>query len=164
MLNSPLLQTFVCDERYQLCEGHIFVPFWGSVLPVAMTMDVNAKQPHVRSIEILEAIVSYKGNFRDHFIQAVFEYYTNEIYGTFDQYDQDWNDITHLVAPQINEPNEIWPLLSEPKMNIKIIASYESKYKVHFGMSFECLWDQEHGCGVLCQDWDIWVGQAGDVW
>jgi len=117
MLNNSLLKNFTYVEDEQRYWGNIYVPFWGSEIHIAIYADAN-KQPDPRGVEMLQAIVSYGGNFQEPFIQAAFVYCTEEIYGAFTASDGAGNDITHTIAPLVTEPSQIWPMLSEPEINI----------------------------------------------
>ncbi len=152
MTDDSLLQNFICDEYYQWCKGEIFVPFWGSMLPVTLNLDLDTNQADAGGVEMLRAIVAYDGDFRTPFINAAFEYYTNRIHGSFVQYDCAGNNITHLVAPHITEPDQIWPMLKEPSL---VIHSYKPKGTVEFSIRFKCQWDEEHGFGARYVDWEL---------
>ncbi len=102
---------------------------------------------------MLRSIVAYTGDIRTPFIEAVFDYYTEEVYGSFDQFDQWGNHITHLVAPEITESSQIWPMLKPLYLTIR--SSRYDKGDVNFGIAFKCQWDDEHGLGARFVDWKL---------
>jgi hypothetical protein len=158
MTNDPLLEGFDCsgDEQNQWCQGEMFVPFWGSTLTVWV-------ETSAIGIEMLREIIAYKGDLRTPFIQAVFDYYTKDIYGSYIRYDEERNDITHLFAPHVTEPDQLWPMLRPLSLTVR---SDRSEEKVNFSLAFKCSWDwdEECGLGVRYVDWQIaFWGRYNDV-
>ena len=83
----------------------------------------------------------------------IFENYQQDIYGAMAGGD--------VVTPPVANPPDIWSLLSEPGVAI----SEDPEPDHYFAVSFECVWDQEHGLSILFNDSGdpIDIGGQGDL-
>ena len=79
----------------------------------------------------------------------IFNAYQTEIYGSMAGGDR--------VTPPIATASEIWTLLSEPG----IAVSEEPRPDHYFCVSFECVWDPEHGLSILFDDSGVPIDLGG---
>jgi hypothetical protein len=131
-------------------HGYAFIPFWGSVLEVGLRPedeDLSARQ-----ISTLRAVLGYPRDLRPTFERALFEYYQSDVDGSYCEYDENGNPVPGSGPPKLNRPADVWPLIDEPV--IYIHGFFRTPSSIEFELSLNCLWDPEHGLGVLYRDWE----------
>jgi len=138
---------------------HAYVPFLGLEAEISAIKKGDATGPGINDIETVGKILAYCGDLRTPLIEATYSYYQSEIYGSFQSFDNEGNDITETVAPPLTEPAQIWPMLSKPEIHTWIYSQRDTD--IRFAVAFECPWDKEHGFSALIEDWQI--TEVGDV-
>lgn len=156
---DALRRKFTWDSRFDAWDGRIDLPWWGETFEVNVDLQFSEDKSGHAAFARLQKIIAYEGDLKSRFADAVFEMYTEHIYGSFEASDSDGNDITEQVAPKIHTTGEIWPLL-KPPYRLYLNASKDSP--VEFGMSMGAIFD-DHGVGARIKDWQVArVGPASE--
>jgi len=129
--------------------GVAFVPCWGRELEVSIDPDEEDISP--RQLAILRAVLSYPQDLRSEFERELFAYYQADVDGTYCSYDEHAQPIPGSGPPKLMKPADVWGLIDDPVVCIPWIFGTETA--IEFELSFNCVWDREHGLGVLYRDW-----------
>lgn len=148
-LNSINFDTFTFDKYFW--EGNHAIPWLAADVEIMIDGDAGRIPDEQRSI--LAFIHDLPISTREKLQQYIYDEYQAEIYGAYSGGDD--------VTPPISTPNEIWALVSEPGVTVFDIAVPER----YFVISFECVWDPEHGLSILFNDQGnpVDIGGQGDV-
>ena len=157
-----ICSRFHYDEECMFWCAQLDVPCWGPDLPVWIEAD-DEKLPTEQQLKMVATILAYRDSIRPEFEKRVFDWYCEEVYGSFVVYDDAGNDITESYAPRLKESGEIWGLIDE--LSCLMIPELDGEDQcVRFTLGMECRWDPEHGLGVALRDWQIVeIGGEGDV-
>jgi hypothetical protein len=104
--------------------------------------------------DIIEFVCNSPLETRSTLENCLFAEYQPRIYGSFMGGDE--------VTPPVKRPVEIWDLIREP--GVSIPPEDRIAPDCYFVVSFECVWDPEHGLSILFNDRGepIDVGGQGD--
>ena len=133
---------------------------WGNkALQVQLSVEEGEK-PETHQLSDLMALIDFTVDLRPRFEEIVFKYYASNVYGCFDDWDEEGNDISEQSAPPLNSPSDLWPLLGDPTFHL--VGWIRKPASVTIELSFEnCRWDFEHGFGAVFEDWQ--VTELGDA-
>ena len=147
-LESFNFNAFTFDKYFW--EGKHDIPWLSPDVDIIIDGDPE-RIPDEQRI-ILAFVHDRPADTRDKLQRYVYDEYQNEIYGAYSGGDD--------VTPPISEPHSIWTLVSEPGVAISEIA----EPKRYFVVSFECVWDPEHGLSILFNDQGdpVDIGGQGD--
>jgi hypothetical protein len=155
--------TLKWDSQFEWWTGRTFVPWWGDTFAVTLCPGPDGGAD--KQIAILQDVVAQDGDVRTRFVNAVFRWYIEkEIHGSFECFtvdgpclDANGKNLAETLAPQLSQPDDIWPLIKPPfQLIIEDAPEGVSKFRINV----ECTWDEEHGLGVDFENWKIvYVGQ-----
>lgn len=147
-LDSINFDEFTFDKYFW--EGKHAIPWLASDVEIVIEGDPSRIPDDQRSI--LAFVHDLPDSTRKTLQQYIYDEYQSEIYGAYSGGDD--------VTPPISKPADIWGLVSEPGVAISDIAEPER----HFVVSFECVWDPEHGLSILFNDRGepVDIGGQGD--
>jgi hypothetical protein len=129
-------------------SGTAFVPCWGSELDIHLTCHDGVLE--ARQADTVRALLGHTEDLRPGFERALFEYYQEDVDGTYCAYGPDGRPVPGSGPPKLTEPSQVWPLIDGPEVYIKWF--FRTPSAVEFELSFNCEWDREHGLGVLYHD------------
>ena len=126
-------------DRY-LYIGNAYLPWLGSDVEVIVdTTEDPIPQLHS---DILRFVFALPPKTKSELEQFLFERYQNEIYGSMMGGDD--------VTPPIGSADGIWDLLSAP--GVSTPPDHRIASDCHFAITFECVWDPEHGLSIVYDD------------
>jgi len=136
---EPIEIDFESFEAYSqgLYIRDLNVPWLGGKVQIMIGTDEKAIPE--RQKEIIRFACQQPLSAKDILERRLYKEYKSEIYGSFSGGDK--------VTPRISSPREIWKLISAP--GIKTPYEHWIKDSHYFVVTFECVWDPEHGLAVL---------------
>ena len=146
-----LLQGYHHDGDFW--SGLAFVPFWDRELRI--WFDTYDPAPTLRQLRILREVLSYRGKLREPFIQALYKFYQENVFGQTGRYHADGILRPNEGVPTISKPDELWQLIPGDELIIDSWHEPGHESAIEFKLRFACSWDEEHGLGVKYRDWMI---------
>jgi hypothetical protein len=130
-------------------DGTAFVPFWGRDLEVSIDPDDNSITR--RQQMVLRAVLRHSEGLRPEFERALFRYYQADVAGSYCAYDERGRSVPGPGPPALTEPSQVWGLIDDPVVCIP--GYFRTRSAIEFSLAFNCVWDREHGLGVLYRNW-----------
>lgn len=144
-------------------QGWAAISFWGQQnlwVCIERREDVDISP---RQIEVLRTILKSKDDLRPSFEAALFEYYKAEVEDCYSTYDPTTQmEVPDSGPPTLSKSSQIWTLINEPE--VWIDWHFETPSALEFKLTFNCVWDEEHGLGIRFYDWKPVVIGGWDVW
>ena len=148
--NSPDLSFLRWDKYFWIGKSDVF--WLGQDIWFNVHVDKDKRPPSQAQKELVHKVILFPRNKREELEQFIFDQYQNDIYGSIDP-------ITW--TPKLNRSSEIWSLLSQSGLTFP--ADSGSGQHHRFVATFKCAWDDEHGLGVLYEDFiPTKLGGTGD--
>jgi hypothetical protein len=147
---DPVLGKLISDGSFWNVLDEFQFDFLPSNLKVweiiiALDDDENEKPPTKKQQELFSRVLTLDSGFQLALEKAVFGYY-NRMLG---QYRKAYGKKADQLAPILQEPSEIWDLLSDPH----IMVNYPDEGVCSLEVLFNSSWDTEHGLSIaICED------------
>jgi hypothetical protein len=132
--NTVNFGAFTYDEYFW--TGKHKVAWLAPDVHFIIQADPEAIPPHQRTI--VEFICSLPAETRDRLEDFLFVRYQAEVFGSIDPVE---------YTPPIKKSSEIWNLISAPGVHTP--PDHRIEPDCYFEVTFECVWDDEHGIAVL---------------
>ena len=145
--SPPDFASFEKDRYFY--TGDAYLPWLES--DVEVIVDTTDEPIPPRHIDILKFAFQLPPATRDQLERFLYERYRDEVYGSMVGGDD--------VTPSIASADEIWNLLSAP--GVSTPPDHRIASDCFFAITFECVWDPEHGLSILYDERGRIVSMGG---
>lgn len=148
------LGEFTFSKHDEELQNEIVIPFWmnfkidsiNEIFDFELNFDSDDKKVSEQQIETYKSVVSYSVDGWEKILNKILDYYKKY-----------YSDVEELDALNIEKTEDL-----RKSIQLNSISIHKSGVA---GMSFSCIWDDEHGLGVrIDKNNDVEVGEASEAY